>query len=229
LSDQALRVAGVQWNVPNPEAVNSLVGYASSDAWAGMVSKYGDDVVDIVRRTAIQGALEGWNPVRTAREIRGLVEGLPPNYANTLMRTLQLTSFRDAGVIHRVANADILTEQIRVAALDDRTCMACIAEHGKHFPIDARIDDHYNGRCTSITVIKGRAAPDILTGPEWFERLDDAQQQEHMSGAAWAAWKAGDVQLDEFATTTTDPVFGTMVVEASLKGILGAGAQEYYQ
>lgn len=121
-TDEMLRAMGIAWNVPNPEAVARLVNYASSDAWAGLVGKYGDDAVAVVKAVAVRGALEGWGPVRTAREMRRMVEGIPPNTANTLMRTLQLTSLRDAQVVHRVSNAEILQEQIRIAALDDRTC-----------------------------------------------------------------------------------------------------------
>lgn len=227
-TDEMLRAMGIAWNVPNPEAVARLVNYASSDAWVGLVGKYGDDAVAMVRSMAVRGALEGWGPVRTAREMRRMVEGIPPNTANTLMRTLQLTSLRDAQTVHRVANADILEYQIRIAALDDRTCVACIALHGTVMELGERVDDHHNGRCTSITKIRGWAAPDVQSGPDWFRQLPEAKQREHMSAAAWEAWNAGKVRLDDFAQRTVDDVFGGMIQEASLKGILGSGAREFY-
>lgn len=229
VGDEALRTLGVRWNVPDPEVIARLVDYASSDAWAEKVRQYGDDAVALVMGAVVTGAINGWGPLRTAREMRRLVGGVPPNTANTLLRTLQLTGFRDAQAIHRVANADILEYQIRIAALDDSTCVACVALHGTILPLNARVDDHYNGRCTSITVLKGRPAPNIESGEAWFARLSpDRQRQQFGSHAAYEAWHAGKVKLSDFVQHTTDDVFGDMIREASLKSILGDGAKEFY-
>lgn len=230
VSDQALQTMGIRWNVPNPDAVAQIVNYSGSDAWAEGLVKYGDNAVELVRDTALRGSLMGWGPARTAREMRALVEGVPPNVANTMMRTLQLTSLRDAQVVHRVANEEILQEQIRIAALDDATCIACVALHGTRLPIEARIDDHYNGRCTSITVLKGRPAPNVQSGEAWFAQRSEAQQRAQMGDAAFEAWKAGRVQLGDFVQKTTDDVFGGMVQQASLSGMLGkAEARTFYR
>jgi hypothetical protein len=215
LTDEMLAGLGIQWNVPNPAMVARLVDYAESEAWRGMVNRFGEGVWETVRNVAIRGALEGWGPERIAREVRGLVEGLPTAQANTLFRTLQLTSYRDAQVAHRLANADILSYHIRVAALDG-SCLACIALHGTRLELGERVDDHWNGRCTSITVIKGRPDPDIQTGEEWFGRQSPARQAAMMGPGAYEAWQAGDVQLMDFVHRHTDPVFGGMVSQASL-------------
>jgi len=229
VTDKQLETLGIKWGIPNPRAVNQLVRYAESSAWEEGLEKYQSDAVRMVRDAAIRGSISGWGPEKTAREIRGLVEGIPANVANAMMRTLQLTSLRDAQVMHRMANAAILRDQIRLATLDDRTCMACIALHGKHYPLEQRIDDHWNGRCTSITVLKRDQPPNIQSGQMWFNSLSPAQQRAHMGDAAYEAWKAGKVQLSEFAAKTDDPVFGSMVREASLSGLLGKEeAQKFY-
>lgn len=229
VTDAQLRLLGIAWNVPNPETIAQIVNYASSDAWAALLNQYQQGVVETVQGIAVRGVTAGWGPVRTARELRRAVTGLPAHQANTMMRTLQLTSMRDADVVHRVSNAAILDYQIRIAALDDRTCMACVALHGTKLPINARVDDHHNGRCTSITVIKGRAVPNIQNGAAWFARQSPEQQRAQMGNAAYEAWQAGRVNLRDFAQTTTDEVFGGMVKEASLKDMLGAEAKEFYQ
>jgi len=226
-TDAMLGELGIAWNVPNPEAVAQLVHYAGSDAWAELLAGYGEGAVDAVQQVAIRGMVEGWGPLRTAREIRAVVEGLPAAQANTLMRTLQLTSFRDAQVAHRVANAHILEYQIRIAARDG-SCMACLALHGTRMGLHERVDDHHNGRCTSITVLKGQAPPDIQSGEDWFNRRSEAEQRAQMGNAAFEAWKAGAIQIKDFPQTTSDPVFGGMVQEASLKGMLGEQAKEFY-
>jgi hypothetical protein len=228
-SDAQLQALGVTWNVPDPEAVAQVVNYANSEAWRTMIAAYGDGAPQAVLNTALRGMVEGWGPTRTAREMRALVETMPRFQANTLMRTLQLTSFRDSQVAHRIANAGILAYQIRIAALDSSTCLACVALHGKRYPLDARIDDHFNGRCTSITVLRGQEPPDITSGEDWFNARTPQQQRDQMGGAMFEAWQAGAVKLSDIPQTDSDPVFGGMIREASLKGLLGQDAQQYYQ
>jgi len=225
VTDEQLRLIGVQWNVPDPEAVNRLVGYVNSSAWQAEMARYPQQVLDTVRNQAIRGIAEGWNPLATARLIRQMAEGVPARQANTLMRTVQLQAYRDAAVIQRVANQDILTEQIRIAALDARTCMACVALHGTRLAIDERINDHHNGRCTSISVVRGRPR-DVQTGEEWFSQLPEERQRAQMGDSAFELWKGGRIELRDFVQPYTDPVFGEMVREASLKGILGRNMDE---
>jgi hypothetical protein len=228
VDDRTLASIGVTWNVPDPEAVNRLVGYVNSAGWAEELAAYPETVLNIVQNQAIQGIVEGWNPLRTAQMITRMAQGVPLAQANTLMRTVQLQSYRDAAVMHRVANADILTEQIRIAALDARTCMACVALHGTRLPIDERINDHHNGRCTSISVVKGRPR-DIQSGEDWFKSLPDERQREQMGSAAWLAWKDGALNMRDLVHRYDDRVFGEMLREGSLRGALGDAAREYYQ
>ncbi len=231
MTDQQLARIGITWNKPDPAAVAKLVGYSQSDAWANALVKYGDDVVSIVNNQAIRGIASGWSPLRTAREVRNITENLPGYQANNLMRTLQLTSYCDGGAIHQNANVDIISQVVIIEALDDRTCLACIARHGEVIwdsEADAgspvpRVDDHYSGRGTGVVQVKGRKL-NITTGEEWFNNLSEERQQQQRtfadSPATWDAFKLGKVQLSDFVQHTTDPVFGKMVQEASLTGAL---------
>ncbi|MEQ9027558.1 MAG: phage minor head protein [Aggregatilineales bacterium] len=227
MSDEALARIGVQWNRPDPEAVNALVGYVDSDAWAAELARYPELVISTVRNQAVRGIVEGWSPLRTAREIRRMAEGVTRAQAETLMRTLQLQSYRTAAAVHQQANAGILTEQIRIAALDNRTCLACIGLHGTRLPIGERVNDHHNGRCTSIAVVRGRPR-EVQTGEDWFNAQPEARRVQIAGRANFEAMQAGRVQLRDFAQTYDDPVFGEMIREASLKGILGDDAREFY-
>lgn len=229
LTDGQLRLIGIEWNNPDPEAVRALVDYTRTGAWRDMFNAYPTDLSDTIAQIAIRGMIDGDGPRTIARVLRDHVDTLLPYQADTLMRTLQLTSYRDAAVAHRLSNADILSEQIRIAALDDRTCLCCLALHGKHYPIDERIDDHPNGRCDSITVVRGfEGERNIETGQDWFDALSPERQREMMGDSAYAAYKAGDVTLADFVGTRTDDVFGRQVYEQSLKGVLGDSAQRYY-
>jgi SPP1 gp7 family putative phage head morphogenesis protein len=230
LSDAQLRGVGIAWNTPDPEAVRALVDYTRTGAWRDMFAAYPDDLADTIGAIAIRGIVNGDGPRAIARELRQHIDTLLPYQADSLMRTLQLTSYRDAAVAHRLSNADILSYQVRIAALDARTCIACLALHGKKYPIDERIDDHPNGRCDSITVVKGfEDERNIETGQQWFDALSPDRQREMMGNAAYEAYKAGEVRLDDFVGKRTDDVFGSQVYEQSLRGVLGDGAQRYYK
>ncbi len=220
VTDEQLRLIGVQWNVPDPEAVNALVGYVNGAGWQAEMAAYPQTVLDVVRNQAVRGLVEGWNPLQTARLIRQMAQGVPAAQANTLMRTVQLQSYRDAAVMQRMANEDILEYQIRIAALDARTCMACVALHGTRLPINERINDHHNGRCTSISVVRGRPR-DVQTGEEWFSSLPEERQRAQMGDSAFELWRGGRIDLRDFVQPYQDRVFGEMVREASVKGMLG--------
>src|SRR3990167_3316514 len=114
---------GARWNTPDPVAVAQAVQYASSDAWAMELDRYQVGMRDSVLQAVIRGIVSGQNPLVTAEEVRGLVEGMPAFRANNLLRTLQLQSYRAASTVNRMENSNILAYQIRIASLDSRCCM----------------------------------------------------------------------------------------------------------
>lgn len=227
-TDDALAKIGVAWKTPDPEAVARLIDYATSDAWLNELKRFSKNVTDDALGVVTRGMINGWNPSKTARALSDAVEGMPLHRAANLMRTLQLTSSRKALTSYHMANADIFSHKIRVATLDGRTCMSCIALHGTTLKLDEDIADHHGGRCTAIAVIKG-VPRTIQTGEDWFNKLTPERQRQQMGGAAFAAWKDDAVRLKDFVHPYDDAVFGPMVRESSLKGILGDQAKNYYR
>lgn len=211
---------GARWRVPDVEAVNALVTFAESDAFAGEMRTYGERVLGVVQNQAVRGLVEGWNPLRTARQVRQAVEGVPVRVANTTMRTLYLQSYRRAGQIYQNANAEILGGQVRVAALDVRTCLACVALHGTQLAVGEGVQDHHNGRCIGVPWIRG-AQRTVRSGEEWFAGLSEAQQLQMAGPGALELLQSGRATLRDFVVTYEDPVYGEMVRRASLMGILG--------
>jgi hypothetical protein len=227
---EQLNRLGIQWIQPNPETLNRVIGYASSEAFQNSLENYQQGIMDAI----IRGIVSGAGPRATARLVRQQVEDLPVAYANSMLRTLQVTASRDATNANRVANADILTVQIRISALQKgRTCMACVALHGTEMPIGARVDDHNNGLCTSVAVVRGAPAPQISTGDEFFNSLSKSEKEEWMASsasvAAFRAFDAGKIQLRDFVGSYEHEVYGNQVVPKSLKGMLGADdAKTFY-
>ncbi len=213
-----LHAMGIQWNVPNPEAVTRTVSYTTQPAWDEALSTFKVGIADRASQIAIHGIIAGQNPLQTAYELRNTIEGVPLHQANVLMRTLQLNSYREADMMQRIANEAILEGQIRIAVLDARTCVACIALHGKELPINMRIDDHWFGRCYSVSIVKGRKRS-VESGADWLARQDDDLKRKVMSIEGAKAYAAGKVKLSDFVGSHHDNLFGNMIDKRSWKDI----------
>lgn len=224
LNDGALAQIGIRWNVVNPDALNAAVGFTTSPAWQNELSRYADVIADTVRNQAIRGIVEGWGPLRTARAIRAITQGLPASYANTMMRTLQLQSYRDASALSQRANANIISHQIRVGTLDGRICMACLALHGTRLDVGERVQDHHNGRCIGVPIVRG-VERTVVTGVDYWASLPPERQRAIAGDAAYEAIRAGRVELRDFVQTYVDPVYNEMIREASLQFALAQRGQ----
>jgi len=216
MDDQQLATIGIKWNNPDPEAVQRLVQFADSAPWQQQLNKYATGLVDTVRNQAIRGIVEGWNPLRTAKAIASTTQGLPLYQANTLMRTLQLQSYRTASAVYHQYNDDILVDHIRIAALDSRTCLACVALHGTRLPLYERVNDHWNGRCTSIAVTKFTNRK-VGSGEDWFNAQPQERQLQMAGPGKYNLLQSGKITLRDLVENHEDPIFGEMVREISLK------------
>lgn len=210
---------GAVWNKPNPDSVAQLVDYVQGDAWAGEVRRYSGAVLDVVQNQAIRGMLEGWGPRRVAQAVTNVTEGLPAAQANTMMRTLYIHSYRRGSQVYQNANADILGYQVRVASLDGRTCLACVALHGTRLPVGAAVIDHHNGRCIGVPVLRG-VDRQVQAGEAWFGGLPEAQQLAMAGPGALEMLASGRATLRDFVGTYSDPVYGDMAREKTLREVM---------
>lgn len=235
-TDAQLARIGIRWASPDPESVVDLVRLVNSSAWSEMLNReFVGLAIDTVNNQAIRGIALGWSPLRTARAIRRISEGFPAAQANNLMRTLQLTAYRDGGAVHQNANVGIIEQVIRIAALSMRTCLACVAQHGdviwdssrNEGSAIPRVNDHHQGRCTSVVRVQGREV-NIRSGQDWYDSLDDGEQRELAGAANYNALSDGAVNLRDYISPYDDRVFGEMIRESSLRGILGDGANQFY-
>lgn len=214
-----------RWKRPGNDVLLAALRYVAKPEFRKRVDDYPSAVVSIVA-----GLVRGKNPVAIARDIRRTSVSLSAYQANSLMRTLQLTAYRDATAISYVTNADILEPvSIRIAALQvGRTCLACVALHGTEIPLGSRVDDHDNGRCTSIAVVRGRPR-NIQNGVAWFNGLTANEKRTIAGPGKLEAINRGDALLSDFVGQRVDPIFGPMIEELSLKQHFGPAAKDYYQ
>lgn len=231
--EQEIVGGGLPYRTLTDDALSAVTGYVRSDAWIQRMSQWGDGYAGMVEESILNGIQQGWNPVRTARELRRYCENMPTYASENMMRTLQLTAYRDAEVEQIKANSRYVVKKYRIAALDDRTCISCVALHGTELAIDERVDDHFNGRCSSVLQVEGQPSPITQTGEEWFNSLSPDRQQQQASfvksPGKWRAFQDG-TPLSAFVGEHHDPVFGRQAVELSMTRALGADrAAEYYE
>lgn len=232
--------ANVQWNRPDPEAINRIVELVDSDAWAAELTDYTDGTLERMSDVIVRGVVSGQGPRATARQLALMIENLPRSTAETMMRSVQLNGYRAATTAMQVANADLIDYIVRIAVLDARCCLSCIALHGSRLKVGEEVKDHRNGRCTSVAVLKGAKGQStqtyyvegkpvtVTTGQDWLNAHSAAGQQGIMGSANYNAYSAGQVQLSDYVHSYDDALYGEVFTEASLKGILGEGAKAYY-
>ena len=147
--------------------------------------------------------------------------------------TTQIDAYREASRMAYVVNQRIVPSWTWVSALDPQgTCMACVARHGSVHPVSERLNDHHNGWCVEAPNpvsyqelglnVAGPPLEVIPQGPEWFAGLTEREQQRFMrSGSAWEAYKAGKITVQDFVGSRVDDVWGEIIQEISVKGLLG--------
>jgi len=165
------------------------------------------EMATALRLELTRGIAEGLSPREVADHIMAATQnkfygGL--TRALVIARTEILDAYRAAAMATDQANRDILVGWQWYAQLDARTCLSCIAQHGRTYPIEEPGPlDHHQGRCTRLPQTKtwaelgfaGVPEPEgvrITPGPEWLEQLSPDTQQKIMGKSRYAAWQAGN-------------------------------------
>lgn len=202
------------------EAVQEFVGFASNGSpLRALFDALGPEVSAGVRDALSSAIATGMNPRETARLVRNAYS-LGLRRALVIARTEQIRAYREATHQTYLRNADVLEGWIWLSAANARVCAACWAMHGTFHKLTERLDDHVQGRCVQIPVVKGHR-PTTRDGGDLFRALPEADQKAVLGVGAWEAWRGGAVQLGDFVGRKNDPEWGTMRYRRSLSAILG--------
>lgn len=212
------------------EAVESLIGFASNGSPLRMLfDGIGSGITQGMIDELSSGIALGRNPRVIAQAMRrrfglGLVRAL------RISRTETMRAYREATLRNYQANSDVVEGWIWCAALSARTCAACWAMHGTEHSLKETLDDHVNGRCTQIPKLKpwkelGIDATDqrpvVAPGVELFATLESDTQRRILGPAAFEAYSAGAVKLQQFVGRKRSRQWGTMRYAKSLRQIVG--------
>ena len=68
--------------------------------------------------------------------------------------------------------------------------------------------------------MEGMPEPAWETGEDWFNAQPEDTQRSIMGKGRYEAWKAGDVQFQDFVTHTDDPTWGAGLAVTPLKDLV---------
>ncbi len=219
------------WDMLPTESVETMLGFLSDDSplHTALTKRLGPAVAQRMSDALVDGIVLGMNPRKVAEIVRREL-GVGLSWALTTARTAQLYAYREATRANYMANSHIVSGWTWLSALDRRTCMSCINQHGSVHPVSESLNDHHNGRCVAIPNVRQAAAlglprPEIEPGEQWFRRQSEPMQRQMMGPGMFDAWLAGKVAFGDLSQPYNDPVYGEMLREASLKGLLTGKAK----
>lgn len=207
----------------DPRVVENLLAFLDTDGELfRRLSGYGEEAAKRASQAIIDNVGLGRGPIRMAADLRRAL-GMTLTDSLRTARTVQLWSYREATRANYIANSNIVTGWTWYAKLDGLTCASCVAQHGKVFPVDARLNDHYNGRCVQLPETILGLGDKIQPGEEWLKEQPEAVQKQVLRGEKWQAWKDGKFSFDQLSKEVDDQVYGKMRVESPLKDLIGGG------
>ena len=206
-----------RWANPDVRAMARLRDIVDGAPFREAVGRFGEAAAERAADILLVGVQRGMNPRAIGRLLRNFIGNVPPAWAETTARTAQLYSYRAATHESYRANSDIVVGWVWHAALDSRTCMSCIAQHGTKHTNDEELTDHHRGRCCALPIVRGTTWADTTqTGRQWFDGLSGADKLAAMGASRYAAYNAGAWDWNSVSVPYQDAVYGQMLREATL-------------
>ena len=206
-------------------AVENLVGFLSDGSpLSTLLGQFGSIGRQQVESALIQGVALGHGPRKIAS---GMKKALGGNLARalTISRTETARAYNEASHQTYQQNADVLQGWQWLAALNSRTCAACIALHGSVHPVTERMATHVNCRCTQVPVLIGEELP-LTRGAKWFQSQSATVQRDVLgSEAAYQAFKSKKLSLEDFVGRKDNPRWGASFYQLSVKRALNKEAR----
>ena len=219
---------GITWSRLPSEAFANFIGISADGAPLGkLLEPLGPETVRAVREGVGEGIALGYGPRKTA-DLVSLKSGMGLTRALAISRTETLRAHREASRLQYAANPDLIKGYRRMAAKDDRVCMACIVLDGNLYGNDQALDAHVNCRCAIIPemVTYGDLGLPLPEPPKpegalgWFNSQSPDVQKKMMGASKYKAFQAGEIDFFDFVTKTKHPVWGQAAVATPMKDMV---------
>lgn len=208
-------------SLPAGQAAQFLASPVGGAAFRRSFGNLASQTLAQLENALLGGLLRGEGVPKVARAVRGIL-GNARWQAERIVRSEYVRVAGQAALMQFHANRDHLSGVRWVATLDQRTCLQCGKLDGMVWadatkaPVPV-VNTHPNCRCIITPVIKNakdlflppgsRAAfngqvPDTETYLTWFPKQAPAFQRSVLGPTRYALWKAGKLQLRDFATAS---------------------------
>ena len=200
------RPSSPMWNRVGKDAAQTAAGFAGNGAPLGQLlqrdyGSLGAKVTDAL----IDGIALGKGAHATARAMRDILGESEYKRSVRIART-------EINRAYRIANADqyqrsgVVTKVLRLCAKQPNTCLACLMMDGEEVP-NGVVDDHPNGRCTTIAVTVGGHYPEWEHGDAWFEHQPEDVRRAIMGDGRYGMWKNDGISPKSMVQMVPNPVW----------------------
>ncbi len=180
-----------------------------------LLSTLGDRAAATVETVIANGIASGYSPSTITARIHDQLAGARSRAeVARLVRTETMTAFRGASLDQYARMGPSVVSQVRwTAALQPRTCLYCLSQHGKTFPLDQAPNTfHPNCRCvlSPVPAVQFASLQSFFqSGEDWFNNQPVATQRAMIGNdQALEAYRSGRLSLSDFAGERGDSVWG---------------------
>jgi len=161
----------------------------------------------------------GQNPRQTARR---MADGTTRTLNRMLLvaRTETLRVYRTASR-EQMAASGVVTSYRRIVAHDSRVCPSCLADEGTEYGLDETMPTHPQCRCSLIPVVTGMPELQWQKGESWFMAQSAKTQESILGKGRYAAWKAGQFDLESLVSVKRDDRWGDSLGVTPLAELVG--------
>lgn len=205
-------------------AVTNLVALADRGPVRGLLRARAGTDADQAAQVLVDGIVRQQPFEATAAKLSQLIDGSSHAAALRLVRTETHRARREAQRVVYL-RAGHVTGWVWVCSLTPTSCGLCWAQHGRVFPLSEPMGTHPNCTCECAPY----TGTDELTGPELFDALSEAEQDQALGPATARAYRDGALTLPDLVRTAHHPIWGPTGVQSSLVGVLGDRARECYR
>lgn len=162
--------------------------------------------IKAIQDALLTGTTLGQNPRVTARRMAE-ASTVGVKRATLIARTEQIRAVR-LGSLTTYKESGIVTKYKRLARKDSRTCFGCLALDGEVYDVESMFEEHPNGRCSIVPIVKGAPEPEWETGAKWLADQDEATQRLIMGNGHYEDWLLSGRPFADYYEVVENPVWG---------------------
>ena len=189
----------------NVKAVESLIGISGDGKPLGnLLKKAVGESSDGIVQAMLAGIGKGDGALAIAKAMADGM-GLGLDRSLLIARTETNRAYRSASV-QQYRESGVVTGFMRLVKKDE-ACIGCLALDGEIFELEAEFEDHPNGRCTCVPIVRGVDPPEWEKGTDWLANQNEGKQRDILGNARYEMYKNG-TPLTDFVTHSHSDVWG---------------------